>query len=318
MGSRTKMLLILLLAGVSRVHGHGGMVWPPIWQDGNAFGLDEVYDDWIWSEPPIYDWRTGRKIDNTKAWVTDQAFTGGHGVNFAGIGNHTNKDKCDEAMGGHYWQCARYRHPWAAPGQAPSLGGGCGIHGGNPFGRPAYNDSRPPGSQCPDNEHNAGTWTFGSSALDTDILFPGKWTKWTRGSTVPVGFVAIYHGGGYTYRLCKMPADGKSALTEECFARNVLKFAEDKTYWREAGKENLGQEWKPEKKWDLTVGTYPEGSAWRYAGPIDWDRFEQRFYKDLVVVPEHLEPGWYVLSWRWDAMTAPQVWVSCANIEIVG
>ena len=85
----------------------------------------------------------------------------------------------------------------------------------------------------------------------------------------------------------------------------------------QVGKENLGQEWKPEKKWDLTDGTYHEGSAWRYAEPIDWDKFADRFYKDLVVVPEHLEPGEYVLGWRWDAMTSPQVWVSYANIEIV-
>ena len=64
----------------------------------------------------------------------------------------------------------------------------------------------------------------------------------------------------------------------------------------------------------MTVGTYPEGSAWRHApghGAPDV------FYKDLVVVPEDLELGEYVLSWRWDALYAPQVWVSCSSIEIV-
>ena len=77
------------------------------------------------------------------------------------------------------------------------------------------------------------------------------------------------------------------------------------------------QLWETEKRTDLSVGTYPEGSTWRYQGPIDYDEFKERFYKDHVVVPEDLEPGDYVLSWRWDAATAPQVWVSCANIEIV-
>ena len=311
-----KMLLILLLTCCAwSVHGHGGMVWPPIWQDGNALSLDDVYNNRIFSDPVVKDPKTGKAIDNTKAWVTDQAYTGGHGAQLMGSGPHTNDDTCNTDLGGYYWQCATYKHPWAAPGVAPSLGGGCGIHGGNPFGCPANNDSRPAGSQC-GQVHDRGTWSFGSSALE--IEFPqAMTTKWVRGSAVPVGFVAIYHGGGYTYRLCKMPAEGKAGLTEECFARNVLEFADDKTYWRDAWYENKNQEWKQWKKTDITVGTYPEGSAWRYHGPNNYDTFIERFYKDHVLVPEELEMGEYVLSWRWDAMTAPQVWVSCANIEIV-
>ena len=39
--------------------------------------------------------------------------------------------------------------------------------------------------------------------------------------------------------------------------------------------------------------------------------------KDLVEVPETLEPGEYVLSFRWDSQQTPQVWNSCANIKIV-
>ena len=59
-------------------------------------------------------------------------------------------------------------------------------------------------------------------------------TKWARGSIEPVGFVAIWHGGGYTYRLCKLTLEGKEGLTEECFIKNILKFAENKTYWRKS------------------------------------------------------------------------------------
>ena len=71
-----------------------------------------------------------------------------------------------------------------------------------------------------------------------------------------------------------------------------------------------------EEKTDLTVGTYPEGSAWRYEGP-PWSFDGPLIFKDHVVVPEDLEPGEYVLGWRWDAMSGAQVWVSCANIEII-
>ena len=342
------MFLLLLLAGVWSVHGHGGMVWPPIWQDGNYLALDDVYNNTIRSDPMVWDNKTGKAIDNTKSWVTDQAYTGGHGAKFSSSkfkfngtynynykGNYNNTDRCSgggspPAVEHGEWVCGEKRHPWAAPGQAPSLGGGCGIHGGNPFGCPAGNDSRSNGSQCgqgaPGGPHDRGTWSFGSSALEVD--FPqATVTRWVRGSTVPVGFVAIYHGGGYTYRLCKLPAEGKAGLTEECFARNILKFAENKTYYRDSTQwsqlegawlDNRGKDWKEsEEKSDLTVNTYPEGSAWRYAGPIDYDNWNERFYKDLVKVPEDLEPGQYVLSWRWDAASAPQVWVSCSNIEIV-
>ena len=40
-------------------------------------------------------------------------------------------------------------------------------------------------------------------------------------------------------------------------------------------------------------------------------------FKDLVEVPEDIEPGDYILSFRWDSQRTPQVWNSCANIRIV-
>ena len=328
------MLPIFLLAGVSSVLGHGGMVWPPIWQDGNALPLDEVWNNRIMGDPPIKDPKTDFLIDNTKSWLTDQSYTGGHGEFPNGTSYHEswilNYDNCtDTPPPGQWpipqnaWTCWFRKYPWAAPGWAPEHGEGCGIHGGNPYGCPYYGentDNRPAGSVClPDPKQHRGTWTYGSRAIDID--FPqARTTKWVRGSTVPVGFVAIYHGGGYNYRLCKMPSIGKIGLTEECFKRNILKFAENVTYWRDS--TDYWQDpptdlsWQTEEKTDVTEGTYPVGSAWRYQGPIDYDNFRERFYKDLVVVPEDLEPGEYVLSWRWDAATAPQVWVSCANIEI--
>lgn len=332
------MVVLLLLAGAwPAAQGHGGMVWPPIWQDGNYLGLDEVHTNKIMSNPPVRDPKTNRTIDNTKSWSTDQAYTGGHGPGANGTGAHYNFDHCSTKLEYGDYACGLFKHPWAAPGVATVYGGGCGIHGGNPYGCPAHSDTRPPGSQCMPDE-DRGTWSYGSSALEID--FPqAAVTRWARGATVPVGFVAIYHGGGYTYRLCKLPPDGKYSLSEPCFQRNILEFAEDRTYWRDSSQwsrwysingtgnntwndnakwiDNSGQKWKTEPKSDLTEGTYPLGSAWRYIGPIDKQGWMERIYKDLVKVPEDLEPGQYVLSWRWDAVTAPQIWVSCANIEIV-
>ena len=347
------MLPILLLAGLglTSVHGHGGVVWPPTWQDGVFRGLDEVWHNGIQNNPVNHDPRTNAPINNAKQWVTDQSYTGGHGEDKQGKGVHTNTESCNrdwaytsnnknEAWNTNHaaMQCVKKRHPWAAPGVAPSLGGGCGIHGGNPYGCPAPvngpglpgpRDTRPPGSVCLSEEVHRGTWSYGTAAIDPFFIFPSIVTKWARGSIEPVGFVAMYHGGGYTYRLCKIPIDEwgnkrKEELTEECFIKNILKFAENKTYWRNSwqwwespNQTNFSDEWQEEPKTDLTVGTYPEGSAWRYQGPIDYENFTERFYKDLVVVPEDLELGEYVLSWRWDAATAPQVWVSCSSIEIV-
>ena len=65
------------------------------------------------------------------------------------------------------------------------------------------------------------------------------------------------------------------------------------------------------------IGTTPEGSEWAkvnlptHGGGIYWS------FKDLVEVPEDLEPGEYVLSFRWDCQQSPQVWNSCANIQIL-
>lgn len=38
---------------------------------------------------------------------------------------------------------------------------------------------------------------------------------------------------------------------------------------------------------------------------------------DKVVVPTHIAPGDYLLSWRWDSEQSPQVWQNCADVQIV-
>merc|ERR1719422_2337825 len=189
---------------------------------------------------------------------------GGHGDNFKTTGEQTNFKDCGST-------CSSLKHPWAAPGRAPNLGGGCGIFWGNPYGCPAHDDQRPPGSDCGDTSRgfdSRGTWSYGASALEID--FPqAKNTEWARGSDQWVGWIAKGgHWGGYTYRLCKLPKEGKSGLTEECFAKNVLEFAKPKTWWKRAGDEHVNDAWQTVSKTDLVEGTYPEGSAWRPGGSV--------------------------------------------------
>jgi len=37
---------------------------------------------------------------------------------------------------------------------------------------------------------------------------------------------------------------------------------------------------------------------------------------DHVLVPDDLEPGDYLLSWRWDCEQSPQIWQACADITV--
>ena len=193
----TEMLPIFFLAGVSNVLGHGGMVWPPTWQDGFALPLDQVWNNMIEGNPPMKDNATGIWINNAKSWLTDQSYTGGHGEDPNGVpyhndGPHNNYDLCTKTpdwtapwpIPQNAWTCAYKKHPWAFPGYATELGEGCGIHGGNPFGCPFYGgltDDREPGSVClPDPNQHRGTWSYGSRAIDID--FPqARTTQWTPG-----------------------------------------------------------------------------------------------------------------------------------------
>merc|ERR1712212_1180321 len=110
-----------------------------------------------------------------------------------------------------------------------------------------------------------------------------------------------------------MPRKGRTAITEECFTKNVLEFATNFTMIK-ALKRGKG-EWEKFEQTDLREGTYPEGSVWRPVGKYLKSKLTMR--KDSVVVPASLKPGKYVLGWRWDSSGGNQVWVSCASIRLV-
>merc|ERR1712183_592142 len=307
MGTIHTMYPLLLLSVVASVSGHGSMLWPPIWQDGHYVPLEKIDSQLAFSDPLVEDPNIpGKPIKAAKVWLTDQAYLEGHGDEYYGVGNATNPN-CKQN-----W-CRKAKTPWASPGRAPSLGGGCGIYGGNPYGCPSGNDTRPPGSICGQEKPRA-TFSFGSSALDID--FPAaRTTKWKLGSRQKVAWVtAGGHWGGYTYRLCKLPKEGKKAITEECFAKNVLEFATSSTMMRYLWDHG---NWEEVRQDDLTEGTYPEGSAWRsVAKKGEWPYGPGLLRKDWVKIPADLPEGDYVLGFRWDTL-APQVWVSCANVRLV-
>jgi len=288
------MLSLIIACSIPAVFGHGGMIWPPSWQNGLQNPLENVSSIFIASDPAVRDPTTGREILTTKAFLTDATFLTGQGVEYAGLGEVTNPGGCNKKI----------VSPWCAPGIAPSFGGGCGLFRGDPVDCSIEDCTSKPRK----------FFSQGSSALD--IEFPdAATTEWNLGSVQDVAWVSKGgHRGGYTYRLCKMPEEGKTGITEECFVQNVLEFATPFTMIRDV--EQPGEAWRKVPQEDLSEGTYPAGSAWRHIGKAIQKKGDGFIRQDTVSVPSDLAEGEYVLSLRWDT-NAPQIWVSCANIRLV-
>ena len=121
--------------------------------------------------------------------------------------------------------------------------------------------------------------------------------------------------------MCKVPDGGISKITEQCFENGHLDFSGAISWiqWK-ATTDFDPNNWEAIDAVRTKIGTNPVGSEWTkitlpkhepVKGSGGWA------FKDLVVVPEDLEPGQYVLSWRWDCQNSPQIWSSCANINII-
>ena len=131
--------------------------------------------------------------------------------------------------------------------------------------------------------------------------------------------------GGYAYRLCKVPAGGISKVTEQCFRDGHLSFSGKNTWiWKKKKGDSqtfTGKDWTRQRAVRTRIGTTPSSSQWAKidlsSPPTDQNGKALWAFKDYVRVPASLEPGRYVLSFRWDAQNTPQVWNSCANINIV-
>jgi hypothetical protein len=139
-----------------------------------------------------------------------------------------------------------YRYfPWRAPGMAP-VADPCGMAGGTD----------------PKNGHGGdAVFTTTSYAkmgdLGSKVLpYAPSGTKWMVGEGVEVGFGITYnHGGGYQYRLCKLPAKNE-ALTEHCFQQTPLEFVRTK----QALLLNNGTRW-PLPGMFINEGTWPKNST---------------------------------------------------------
>ena len=198
---------------------------------------------------------------------------------------------------------------------------------------------------------NQGGYSFGPMAVNYHFNYEPFVTHSKRGEIVEVAWgITANHGGGYSYRICKVPQEGFSALTEACFQRTPLKFFGNKQ-WAQYGEDiSTRVEFIANR---TNVGTHPKGSQWTknpipackywYGGVYDYnDKCEEGLqfpapakglfgfgissnakippFKfsivDKVQIPEDLEPREYVLSFRWDCEQTPQVWNSCANISL--
>ena len=122
----------------------------------------------------------------------------------------------------------------------------------------------------------------------------------------------------------KVPDEGMSGVTEDCFQKGHLSFS-GKWSWIYKQSTDPGfdpTKWQKVKAVRTRKGTFPKGSQW---AKIELQEPPQACsgnscnwaFWDKVKVPSEIQPGNYILSFRWDCQQSPQVWSSCANIQIV-
>jgi len=340
--------LVLVLLAPS-VWSHGNMMWPPSWFDPRGeIGLSPggfMQGGPPGGEDPAIMWFTNwtfipdeQEATLPAALSTIPDFHGGA----ASVWDRVNCFLMDE-YGYDYDICRAWypvdpaRNPWMAPGTAPVFSP-CGWQGGNPEGCGGV----PAGEECPGGGTSQGV---DARHVDWEEVVT---TEWRRGGMAEVGWGMIAnHGGGYSYRLCKL---GDGLVTEECFQRTPLHFASAHS-WVQYG-------WDPATRVELLAsrtreGTFPPGSQWTmnpipvcnstamgWIDPTCPNGFEFEppgpglhgtgehvatggypdfpwTLMDEVEVPADLEAGDYVLSFRWDCEATPQIWNACSNIRIV-
>jgi len=320
-------MLTYLLFPISVV-GHGNMAWPPTWLEGQAEVPSELESYKTCSTGSCMWFNNLTMIDIPPTIAADSPLRT-YNITYNGYDIFTMT-------------------PWRAPGYAGPIFSPCGVQGGNPYGCPP-ND--PNGKDCP-----GGGFGFGIDARKAymDGAFRPQVTNWKRGSVQDVLWnIKANHGGGYAYRLCKVPPAGVIGVTEACFQRGHLEFDGDSSW------AQWGPDFKNRTEFQAlrtSEGTWPKGSQWTKnpvapcrnvdGGALSETNDECKNNKgfmfdppapglhgfgeyapgyastfgfnivDKVKVPSDIPLGNYVLSFRWDCEQTTQVWTTCSDIKI--
>jgi len=273
---------LVLTAICHGAEAHGRITWPPSRQGGSLEVAGNVCG--------YHDGGTG--IEDGCAWVTDRVQISGLPTLVDpvlmtmrdSIANPT--DTLNPGTG-----------PWRAPGTVPVT---------SPCGKDLY---RP--------------------EMDgRDLPVNPSPVVWQRGSTAQVA-TALYinHGGGWSFRLCPKDQDP----SEDCFQQHALQLVGQSTLHFTNGTElSLSAKRTADSTWSRNLIPGKIGQHLRSEVGASEDRLEYPMpfsgltpnqwdfsIVENVALPNDLPLGDYLLSWRWDCESSPQVWFSCADVSIV-
>jgi len=310
------LCFLLVVATLDSVLGHGNMFHPPAWWDrgsklrtpaSSGCGVLHLGTDNEFSEH-----HNGKDPDCMPYWYSNGVYI---------PGDHTLPDDMEQPWVTCHHQSGTHGKttPWFAPGTAPVYGA-CGTLGGWPEG--CHHDGKGHFGDCCSG--NCDGFALGKNAEEYD--WPGEIpvTEWFAGSFQEVKwYVSANHAGGYSYRLCKMPHGGIKDVTEECFQQTPLEFEGEDQWVVYRADAHSGHRTRVSAN-RTTEGTSPPGSMWTMnplfpaveTDPADHEHGQGEVI-DYVKVPETLEPGLYILGFRWDCKCSPQVWNVCSNILVI-
>ena len=236
--------------------------------------------------------------------------------------------------------------PWRAPGSAPVVDA-CGSAGGRLPGQ----GTGPAGAQYEATVH-AKEGDVGSGLPQQP-----SGATWKIGGLAEVGWtIMANHGGGYAYRLApadgplteeafrKTPLDmvGEAFLRWDGDVKTQIAYDAFERGWEttSSGTTPPFSMWRknpiPSGLWEregpmfdpvceeskeclasFSGGTAKAGicrcSGFSNGGPL----LPNVEIVDNLRIPADLEPGPYVLQWRWDCEESDQVWSSCADVTIL-